>query len=164
VVENAEELKKMTVKQAEDLAQIKEGGGKILAIYAKQDNVQDNYDEKIQYGGVAGTVHNNCISNCVKDAWARLWDYCNLKLDATHDTLWQLQAIWQKPLDPIKETKETQINKEISNRIFSEDKSTTDIWDKLNFLLLNVVECHGPQIGEKFGAKSKDKCPANCYS
>jgi len=159
VVENAEELKKMTVKQAEELAQIKEGGGKILAIYAKEDNVQSNYEEKIQFGGKFGSViGNNCLSNCEKDAWDRLWDYCNSKLEATHDTMWQLQAIWQTPKWPIEETTKTGINRAIAERIFYTNSETQDKWNKLNFLLLNVVECEGPKISEKFGAKSKDQC------
>jgi len=213
VVENAEELKKMTVKQAEELAQIggarqcpsgyscqdqeandpqcKEKGskscckpsgrklsfermlladleigatcdrpsGKILAIYAKEDNVQSMYDEKIQFGGTIDDVNtNSCLTNCATDAWARLWEYCNSKLDATHDMMWQLQAIWQKAQWPVGETVDTGINKAIAERIFSPDKETQDKWNKLNFLLLNVVECEGAKIGEKFGAKSKDQC------
>jgi hypothetical protein len=160
VVEKAEELKIMTVKKAEELAQIKDGG-KILAIYAKEDNVQSNWDENIVYGGTRGI----CFFSCKDKAWDRLWAYCNVKLDAAHDMMWQLQAIWQSGIHPEEETKATEINKAVAERILGDKgKEEQDKWNKLNFLLLNVVECHAPQIAEYFGAKSKDQCPNNCYA
>ncbi|CAE8643970.1 unnamed protein product, partial [Polarella glacialis] len=149
----------MTLAEAKEAAGL-ERGGMLLGI--TEDSMNENWDPSITWTG------QRCGPG--EGPWQKLWGYVGTTLGSQQGTLNQVQSFWQESgttaelmfWNIIKYNEQSQINHFVLEQI------RNGAYEGVNFLEVNNICAHGPEIAEAIGttvsALDKQRCQAACGS